>query len=679
MNIITLIQTALTALNSNAEVFLLSEPRAQNEELEHTGTAIIVYPDWDSENRLTQGLEITEIRRYNIDFKTPDEWDNSDNNSSTSYNSITSVDRIEEMNTLANSVFMWIAAKADEFPYLNKMPSWRKPSPILRAGNGTMSGVNVKLTLDIKGDYKCNYLEPLRVIGKQPVEAPEYQTNNKATTFTVGAIGADYTDLAVAYAAASAGDVIELIDSSITMTSNLVFNKELDGEGNSIKIKGVPTKTTLNLNTSFVSCQVTGALQASIEFENIVYSDAGSTYAFQSKASATDGFVHFINCDIDISSRMYFYDCKEAVFDGCNFTMGSASPPLNYKATALSVADTRLVVNNCTINNPALPTFLYMVSDPTNLNEIVITNSDLRVQEQIISFSRYINNYRIEGNYLKSEISAGVSFGWEWDAVPTVFTEWDIVTPYLENDIRYYNFNLWQAVSANTGNEPSQASTFWKPAELFTGSIKYNTIMRDNYIASGHGVFLGFGSYNTELSNNIIARFWFNCVVKGVNNTINYNGIGEGAAGISIFANNQSSVNNNTIRVDEDESIEYGPQGNGVIYGEGPQKTPYLNNIVSHNGVGEALLCDLSGRWAVFPGDTNTFNNNVWYGVGSVVRYNMSTYNMFNAISFNNFKDDCRDANAEYLDPKFIGSDPTDPDYYMPSNNYFKDKDIGAL
>ncbi|MCP4255512.1 MAG: hypothetical protein GY775_19325 [Candidatus Scalindua sp.] len=516
-------------------------------------------------------------------------------------------------------------------------------------------------------------------IGQQNVEAPTYNTNNKATTFTVGAVGADYTDLAVAYAAASAGDVIELIDSSITMTSNLVFNKELDVDGNSIKIKGLPTKTTLNLNSSFVSCQVTGALQASIEFENIVYVDPGSNYAFQSKASANDGFVHFINCDIDIRTRMYFYDCKETVFDGCNFTMGSASPPLNYKATALSAADTKFVINNCTINNPALPTFLYMVSDPANLNEIVITNSDLRVQEQIISFSRYINNYRIEGNYLKSEISAGVSFGWEWDAVPTVFTAWDVGTPYLENNIRYHNFNLWQAVSANTGNEPSQASTFWKPAELFTGSIKYNTIMRDNYIASGHGVFLGFGCYNTELSNNIISKFWFNCVVKGVNNTISYNGIGGGSAGISIFANNQSSVHNNTIRIDNAESIEYGPQGNGLIYGEGPQNTLYSNNIITHNGSNELLLCDLSVRWTIFPGDTNIFNNNIYYGTLARADYDETVYNLQDITGFNNFKINCGDTKALFIDPDFAGIDPAQQDYYLSRTPYLKGKNVGAL
>ena len=80
MNIITVIQTALTALNSDAQIFLLEKSREAHEELEHTGSVIVISPDWTTANQLTQGLELFKKRVYNINFKALDEFDNSDNN-----------------------------------------------------------------------------------------------------------------------------------------------------------------------------------------------------------------------------------------------------------------------------------------------------------------------------------------------------------------------------------------------------------------------------------------------------------------------------------------------------------------------------------------------------------------------------------------------------------------------
>ena len=80
MNIITIIQAALTALNSDAQLFLLERSRAESEELNHTGDVIVVYPNWRTNNDLTQALELRKKREYNIVFKTLDEWDNSDDN-----------------------------------------------------------------------------------------------------------------------------------------------------------------------------------------------------------------------------------------------------------------------------------------------------------------------------------------------------------------------------------------------------------------------------------------------------------------------------------------------------------------------------------------------------------------------------------------------------------------------
>ena len=81
MNIITTIQTALDGLNSEADLFLLERSRAENKELENTKDTIIVYPDWNGSNEQNSGAEILSTRLFNIDFKTPDEWDNSDDDS----------------------------------------------------------------------------------------------------------------------------------------------------------------------------------------------------------------------------------------------------------------------------------------------------------------------------------------------------------------------------------------------------------------------------------------------------------------------------------------------------------------------------------------------------------------------------------------------------------------------
>lgn len=157
MNIITTIQAALDALNNDADLFLLEQSRAENEELNHTKDTIVVSPDWRTGNDFTQSLELRKKREYNIVFKTPDEWDNSDNNASNSYNSSTSVDRIEAMEVLADSVFFYISNNNNLFPEILEKLKWSSPRPILRANNGTMSGVEIKLTVVFSGDRVCDY------------------------------------------------------------------------------------------------------------------------------------------------------------------------------------------------------------------------------------------------------------------------------------------------------------------------------------------------------------------------------------------------------------------------------------------------------------------------------------------------------------------------------------------
>jgi hypothetical protein len=157
LNIITVIQTALIALNSDAELFLLEQSRAENEELNHTGDVIIVYPDWESRTEFNQSLEAITTTVYNIVFKTLDEWDNSDDDLTKSYDNSTSVDRIEAMEKLARSVFWYISANNDLFPEIKEKLKWTSPKPILRENNGTMTGVKTKLTVNYIGERVCDY------------------------------------------------------------------------------------------------------------------------------------------------------------------------------------------------------------------------------------------------------------------------------------------------------------------------------------------------------------------------------------------------------------------------------------------------------------------------------------------------------------------------------------------
>ena len=159
MNILTIIQTALTNLNSTAELFLLEKSRSENEELNHIGEVIVIFPDWKTQTDLNQGMEINKKRIYNIDFKTVDEWDNSEAFVTKTYEDTTSIDRIEKMEILADSIFSYISSHNELFPEIGKKLVWKTLNPILRANNGTMSGVSIQLTIEFSTDRICDYAE----------------------------------------------------------------------------------------------------------------------------------------------------------------------------------------------------------------------------------------------------------------------------------------------------------------------------------------------------------------------------------------------------------------------------------------------------------------------------------------------------------------------------------------
>jgi len=154
MNIITYINDALTAFNYDAEVFLLTKVRAANEELEHTKPVIVVFPDWSTSTVLNQGFELLKTRKYNIEFKQLDEWDNSDSDND-DYG-VATITKINEMELLADSVFSYISMQAgNSYPKIKQKLNWRAVRPIVRERNGTMSGVVMQVEVLFSGVRIC--------------------------------------------------------------------------------------------------------------------------------------------------------------------------------------------------------------------------------------------------------------------------------------------------------------------------------------------------------------------------------------------------------------------------------------------------------------------------------------------------------------------------------------------
>jgi len=155
MNLFDAIKQAVNDLNSTAQVLLLTDVRAEAEELNHEGDVIVLKPDWTVQNQFNQAFSLVSKAIYNIDFKTSDEFDNSDNSSEASkiYDK-NSVDKIADMAILASSVFAHISR--NEIYPLTTPVKW-STEPILRAGNGTMTGVRVRATVSFEGRLVCNF------------------------------------------------------------------------------------------------------------------------------------------------------------------------------------------------------------------------------------------------------------------------------------------------------------------------------------------------------------------------------------------------------------------------------------------------------------------------------------------------------------------------------------------
>jgi hypothetical protein len=147
-------------------------------------------------------------------------------------------------------------------------------------------------------------------------------------------------------------------------------------------------------------------------------------------------------------------------------------------------------------------------------------------------------------------------------------------------------------------------------------------------------------------------------VVKGHNNTIQYNCTGKGFRGIGVFANDQALIANNTFRCELDRPIEINVQSSG---GTNVDNTTIRDNILE-NVVNQDDICRLTS-------ELNTYNQNIYFGDEPQAQYVSTTYDL--ETEFSDFKTAIGDSNAQFLDPEFTGSDDTSEAYYVPRNQAF--------
>ncbi len=470
---------------------------------------------------------------------------------------------------------------------------------------------NTRLNANIGGgdsweSFWATLIRRGNTVGPISVTPQSYYTNSGATTRTVGAAG-DFVSLITAYAASVAGDVIELIDDTLTLEAVLGINTGVDGGGKSVKIKGKSTKTTVTLFNAANPIIVTAIATASIEFENIIFDENNGNPALRNFSTANDGFIHFINCEIDGGDSILIFDCKELVFDGVVFRNQIDTEVISYSSTAGINASAKIICNDCTCDYAAIDSFInHSWTGPTKLDFVSITNSDIKINRKIIYHAEWeVNEIDFRGNTFTNDSVTGIlKLGVEaTGANIDHYAAYNGGTAYVIGDIVDYEANLWECTANTTGNAPSKVSSFWKVAEVITGTIENNLIKKVTYSASGHGLFLGFGSYNFSVKNNIVTNFWWNYVIKGVNNTIQYNAAGEGFRGFAFVANDQAIFSNNTSRSDDDFAFSASIQAVG---GTDVDNTTIRDNILTNTINGDDIFFCLSLL--------NTFNQNIYYG-----------------------------------------------------------------
>lgn len=505
-------------------------------------------------------------------------------------------------------------------------------------------------------------------IGSIEVTPESYDTNNGETTITVGASGADYTSLTAATDAASAGDVIEILDDAVTLTDDILINIGIDGNGKGLKIKGKSTKTTVNMYSTTYPFTIRDEASC-VECENLIFVDPNANFPIYNFATNVGGFIHFINCEFRLKGNMYLLNSKETVFDGCTFTSAlTANQHLNVINNANLDTEAKIIINNCEFTNTNSGHVLRLTNgNNVRLKELHITNSTFELTGKVVE---RVDSDQVAYSYVsaKGNTLHGTQIGLGAEASVLVidgFDAYNSATSYTTGDYCYIYGVLWECVSDCLDSEPSRTNTNWKEAEICTGEIENNLIYSTTQ-SGYHGIFVGFGCYDFSIKNNIVTNYTFNYVIKGHNNTIQYNASGKGYNGFSIFANDQALVANNTSRSEDYVCIEYGPQGAGGI---GPTNTIFRDNIFLNPVNGDNIFTDLYARWTSYPGDTHTFNQNVWYGDSPYATFKGTTYSLGNSTERENFFSSLGDDNALFINPSFNESNDTLETYYLPTSS----------
>lgn len=535
-------------------------------------------------------------------------------------------------------------------------------------------GSNVNQVPELRGN----------TVGVISVVPETYLTNTKATTRTVGASGADFTTVNAAWAASSAGDVIEIIDDSTALSGALSLNRGFDADGLAIKIKGKSTKSTIVLFNTAVPLNLASNNRA-VEFENIIFTEPTNTVTnwINSVAANVTGFIHLINCEIQCRGIISITNIKELVLDNVVLNDTQAgSIALGFDSTVNAAA--RVLINNCTIDNDTENSYLIQFNQTgtATYHTVNITNSTITTDGNCVS-GRGILNLKIEGNTIQSLSGASINAGYEasGSAINGV-TAWSNATNYVVGNLVDHKCILYRCLINNSNSAPNRdVNANWEIARLITGTFKNNLVYRTNYVTTGHGVFLGFGCYGFEVSNNIIDNYSYLLVVKGFNNSLKYNCLGKNnAAGILIYANDQNEIRNNTFR-NNGICLIYGPQAEGM---EGLINTIFRDNIFYSEYEG-AIITDIYSRWVSPPAIANEFINNKYYAVAGIVTFEGDNYNLFDADEFAAYQTAIGETTGHYVNPEFTGSNRLIEAYYKPNSaTYLTFKDslgqsVGAV
>jgi hypothetical protein len=496
-------------------------------------------------------------------------------------------------------------------------------------------------------------------VGLKTVAGPSYLFNNNPTTRTVGASGADFTALNLAIDASVAGDVIEIIDDTLILSAQDVITTGLSN-GVGLKIKGKSTKTVIQYNgaSSYVFL-VRGAL----ELENIILKDITGRAESIWVQETYNGILRAKNCEFQTTSRIRLGGVVEAVFDNCTFD----SCYVFMNATANNDTS-RVIINDCDANSA--DNFVEVLRNNGYYNYLSVTNSRITSLDYAIDISNVavqaLDSFNISGNYFNlSNTSTGTSMYIGYGITDTVVTgvdNYNSAITYNVGDLTSLHGQCWENIQSSTGIEPNLTNpTYWRYPELITGRVENNLITKDAYSVGTHGLAIFIGAHNVKILNNIISKAWFGIVVKGHENTIAYNAVGNSFNSLSIFPYDQNSVHNNTVRNDIEYALLYGPTSPGGI---GVDNTPFYDNIFDSDS---NFINDRFNYQRNQVSLSNTFTQNIYASndVGES-SYEDTMYVMSSEL--NDFKLATGDNDAAYFSSVTYSQNENDtlPTYYLP-------------